>query len=105
MKTEITNMVKNADGTVTYTETVTELSSTKVRTVTATEWEVTHHNCFCCTCSDLKWDPHCRNHGVDGVRPCTEHNTEGKPDEQGNIPHSVQKEIQLQIESHRRSHA
>lgn len=57
------------------------------------------NQCLCCSCSDVSnlhiTDPYCRNHGFAGSRPCEEHNSPGMPDEEGNMPESVQKRRSL----------
>lgn len=94
MSTEITELVKNADGTTTWTETVTETDYVRVRRVTATAWDTTVLNCYCCTCDFLfegHWDPYCRNHNASyGTRPCDKHNMPGSKDDDEQMPLSVQ---------------
>jgi hypothetical protein len=63
------------------------------RTVTATEWvEVERTDCHCCSCSvdGFAVDPHCRNHGYYGERPCELHNMPGTAGDDGIMPDSVQ---------------
>jgi hypothetical protein len=64
------------------------------RTVAATAWyEVERTTCYCCSCRDLPYDSHCRNHGWNGVRPCEHHGTPGASGEDGMIPDTVQQEL------------
>jgi hypothetical protein len=54
------------------------------------------HDCFCCSCTwpHGGWglptrDPHCRNHGWVGRRPCEEHKMNGTaygPEDVGDVP-------------------
>jgi len=48
-------------------------------------------DCYCCSCGDTPDDPFCRNHGFAGTRPCDKHQMPGTPDEDGNMPESVQR--------------
>ena len=67
------------------------------RSVIATEWiEHDRNDCFCCSCPDVGASDHaCRNHGFYGRRPCEFHNLPGLKDEDGVMPHSVQKEGEI----------
>jgi hypothetical protein len=50
-------------------------------------------NCYCCSCGEREGsDPHCRNHGWAGQRSCELHEMPGSPNDEGNIPQSVQAE-------------
>lgn len=76
----------------TWTETVTEPGITRTRQVTAGPWKVERTDCFCCSCGEEGGsDPHCRNHGWVGERPCETHNMPGTLDDEGKMPASVQK--------------
>lgn len=92
--TKIEDRAKHADGTETWTEVYNDFSGViRRRQVTAAVWiEDPRDTCFCCSCSEWGTDPHCRNHGFDGQRPCEQHNMPGAPGLAGKMPHSVQAE-------------
>lgn len=81
----------------TWTETRQSAEGVYTRTVSATEWEFKRTDCFCCSCESVL-DPHCRNHGFDGERPCETHEQPGKMASLLNpprLPESVQKQRAL----------
>lgn len=48
-------------------------------------------DCFCCSCGErVGSDPHCRNHGFAGRRPCQVHGMPGYADDDGRMPAPVQ---------------
>jgi hypothetical protein len=50
--------------------------------------------CFCCSCTTVLLydvDPHCRDHGFDGSRPCEKHNSRGELGCNGHMPASIER--------------
>lgn len=86
------------DGTETWVEESHWPGVTMTREVTAGPWTEERTDCFCCSCYEDNYgthegsDPHCRNHGWAGRRPCKDHNMPGTADDDGDMPISVQAE-------------
>jgi hypothetical protein len=83
----VESFTKHPDGSESWKEYDTRESGVKrLRTVYASAWaEIERTNCFCCTCPANNTDPHCRNHGFAGRRPCEEHNLPGTKYQQEHI--------------------
>lgn len=92
--TDVTDRVRNADGTETWTEVRREPGVVHTRTVVAQPWELKERSdCFCCSCDPDggSQDPACRNHGFAAQRPCEVHDMPGQPwDGTDHMPESVQ---------------
>jgi len=79
--TEVRDLRVDEWGRPSWTEVSREPGVVFVRQVQATSWTVEKRtDCFCCSCGDgghgYQWtDPHCRNHGFSGRRPCELHGT------------------------------
>jgi hypothetical protein len=85
-KNDPLDLVTNPDGSQSWKEYETEPGVIKLRTVYASAWaEVERNNCFCCSCPANNPDPHCRNHGWAGRRPCEDHKLPGTKYEQEHI--------------------
>lgn len=87
----ISNHLVHPDGTESWTEKRKDPEGTYSRKVTAKPWKFERTQCFCCSCEDTgRSDPHCRNHGFDGTRPCEVHEMPGGMTDTGVMPESVQ---------------
>lgn len=83
----VDSFTRHPDGSESWKEYDTRESGVKkMRTIYASEWVVIErYDCYCCTCRNSNPDPHCRNHGFAGRRPCEEHLMPGKHYEQEHI--------------------
>lgn len=84
--TEVRDLQVDEWGRATWTEVSREPGVVLTRQIQATGWTVeSRTDCFCCSCHDNVYgyqgtDPHCRNHGFSGRRPCELHDMPVKVD-------------------------